>query len=66
MKSMDTAPKDGTHILGYGIHLNDCDDEEIGFCEIYWSDDLGCWYNITRYPSTVIAWMPLPSITIRS
>ena len=58
MQDIEKAPKDGTHIIGYGTHENDCGDHELGFCEIYWVDR--CWYNITHYPSDPVAWMPLP------
>lgn len=59
-QNMDSAPKDGTHILAYGKHLNDCDDRNIGFCEIYWLAELNGWYNITNYPSMPEWWLPLP------
>ena len=62
MKPIETAPKDGTHILGYGVHLNDCDDREVGFCEVYYYAELNRWYNITHYPSMPVAWEELPDV----
>ncbi len=56
---MSEAPKDGTHIIAYGKHENDCGDECIGFCEVYYDGVLG-WYNITYYPSEPDFWFEVP------
>lgn len=57
---MESAPKDGTHIVAYGIHYDDCNLRNWGFCEIYILFEDGFnrgWYNICGYPSEPEYWI---------
>ena len=56
------APKDGTHILGYGLHHSE-EESSTGWCEVHyhvWDSKCGGWYGVTEYPSEPTAWLPLP------
>ncbi len=63
--SMDTAPKDGTHILGYGWHNDDAEHWQAetwhGWCEVYWGSDLQGWTPNDKSGSEVDKWLPLPT-----
>jgi len=53
---IETAPRDGTWILGYETFLDDHHP-----CQriVYWSKDRGCWFD-DEYDFAPTHWMPLP------
>ena len=54
-RPIETAPRDGTEILGY--------DEGFGRAIVWWGGQLNCWYNDIGEPLefwTPTQWMPLP------
>ena len=58
-RRMSAAPTDGTHVIVYGKHCDDCDEWHLGFCEVYMNGAHG-WYNLLGYPSEPEWWVPLP------
>ncbi len=73
LQPIETAPKDGTHILLYGLHDSDVGIYEdaggnymVGFCEGWYIDTYSQedeYQNITGWPSYPTHWMPLPHLT---
>ena len=61
MKTIETAPKDGTHVLLYGDHEDDTGERNIGWCEGYW-EEFHEWYHITSLPCYPTHWMDLPKV----
>lgn len=55
---IETAPKDGAHILLYGKQEGSLE-SPIGWCEGYWNG-LTQWYHIIGLPCTPTHWLPLP------
>lgn len=65
-QTMDSAPKDGTEILGFWSYTYDGDKHPtVGFCVISWSETLlgGGWEEGGSIAGRSVYkyWMPLPS-----
>jgi hypothetical protein len=56
---IETAPKDGAWILGYGAHEDECGKLGVPTTPIRWAYGDG-WLNGTYCPSYPSHWMPLP------
>jgi hypothetical protein len=54
---IESAPRDGTHILGFGNVDADVDTYEEGQCEVYFDEDN--WVNIQGYKCSPTHWKPL-------
>lgn len=59
-RPIETAPRDGTEVLGYGtLHVNGVDDGETpGIHVTFWREC--CWYSIALGGWEPSHWMPLP------
>ena len=64
MLNIKTAPKDGTHILGYGVHRPTGRGLSQGICEMHWSTDIkgSGWRNLFSNRVEPTHWAPLPVI----